>query len=108
MRWLRLFLLIVGWLLTPLVVWAASVCGAWAGARAGHGLPTADQALAATVAGGVVAGFAAVFVWMRLLRRSPRLRHSLGITREGIPIKGELIHAIHEVEEALHHHPDQK
>jgi hypothetical protein len=107
MRLLRLLLLIIGWLLTPLVVWAASVFGAWAGARAGHGLATADQALAATVAGGAMAGFVAVFVWMRLLRRSPRLRHSLGISREGIPIKGELIQAIHEVEEALHH-PEQK
>jgi hypothetical protein len=108
MRWLRLFLLIIGWLLTPLVVWAASVLGAWAGARTGGRLPTPDQALAATVVGGVLAGFTAVFVWMRLLRRSPRLRHSLGITREGIPIKEELIHAIHEVEESLHHNPDEK
>jgi hypothetical protein len=108
MRWLRLLLLIIGWLLTPLVVWAASVLGAWAGARAGHALATADQALAVTVAGGALAGFVSVFVWMRLLRRSPRLRHSLGITREGIPIKGELIQAIHEVEESLHHHPEQK
>jgi hypothetical protein len=107
MRWLRLLLLIIGWLLTPLVVWAASVLGAWAGARAGQGLATADQALTATVVAGAVAGFVSVFVWMRLLRRSPRLRHSLGISREGIPIKGELIQAIHEVEEALHH-PEQK
>ena len=108
MRWLRLLLLIIGWLLTPLVVWAASVLGAWMAAQASHGLPTADQALAATVAGGVIAGFVSVFAWMRLLRRSPRLRHSLGVTREGIPIKGELIQAIHEVEEALHHHPEEK
>ena len=108
MRWLRLFLLIIGWLLTPLVVWAASVLGAWAGARAGHGLNTADQALAVTVAGGVIAGFTAVFLWMRVLRRSPRLRHTLGITREGIPIKEELIEAIHEVEESMHHHPEEK
>lgn len=108
MRWLRLLLLIVGWLLTPLVVWAASVLGAWVGARAGGGLPTPDQALAVTVGGGVIAGFTSVFLWMRLLRRSPRLRHSLGITREGLPIKEELIQAIHEVEESLHHHPEEK
>jgi len=108
MRWLRLCLLIIGWLLTPLVVWAASVLGAWAGARAGQGLSTADQALAATVVAGVIAGFTSVFLWMRLLRRSPRLRHTLGITREGIPIKEELIQAIHEVEESMHHHPEEK
>jgi hypothetical protein len=35
---------------------------------------------------------------MRLLRRSPRLRRSLAITREGIPLTGELLQAIHEAE----------
>ncbi|HSR93146.1 MAG TPA: hypothetical protein VLK88_17700, partial [Gemmatimonadales bacterium] len=29
MRWLALFARIIGWLLTPLVVWAASFLGAW-------------------------------------------------------------------------------
>jgi hypothetical protein len=41
---------------------------------------------------------------MRLLRRSPRLRRSLAITREGIPLTGELMHAIHEAEAASHAH----
>ena len=108
MRWLRILLLVIGWLLTPLVVWAASLLGAWIGASIAYILPTADSALLATIGGGVAAGLVAAFLWMRLLRRSPRLRRSLAITREGIPLTGELMQAIHEAEAAHHQAHEEK
>lgn len=98
MRWLRILALVIGWLLTPLVVWAASLLGAWIGASIAYILPTADSALLATFGGGIATGLLAAFLWMKLLRRSPRLRRSLAITREGIPLTGELMQAIHEAE----------
>jgi hypothetical protein len=104
MRWLRIVALVIGWLLTPLVVWAASLFGAWVGASFAYILPSADSALVATFGGGAAAGLVAAFLWMRLLRRSPRLRRSLAITREGIPMTGELMHAIHEAEAASQAH----
>jgi LytS/YehU family sensor histidine kinase len=101
MRFLRILALVIGWLLTPLVVWAASVLGAYVGATIGLALPTADSSLVSTAVGGVIAGMVTVYLWMRLLRRSPRLRRSLAITREGIPMTGELIQAIHEADASL-------
>lgn len=100
MRWLRILALVIGWLLTPLVVWAASLFGAWVGASVGYIMPSADSALLATIGGGAAAGLVAAFLWMRLLRSSPRLRRSLAITREGIPLTGELMQAIHETDAA--------
>ena len=58
----------VGWLLTPLVVWAASFLGAWFGAllaRSGIG-PYGGVTLMA--AGAVAAGVIAVVAWLRLVR----------------------------------------
>ncbi len=98
MRWLRILALVIGWLLSPLVVWAASLLGAWVGATIGLALSTADSGLVSTIVGGGAAGIVTVYLWMRLLRRSPRLRRSLAITREGIPLTGELLQAIHEAE----------
>jgi hypothetical protein len=104
MRWLRILALVIGWLLTPLVVWAASLLGAWIGASAAYVMPTADSALVTTIGGGAAAGLVAALLWMRLLRRSPRLRRSLAITREGIPLTGELLHAIQEAEAPVQPH----
>ncbi|MGH7702183.1 MAG: hypothetical protein ACREMO_03770 [Gemmatimonadales bacterium] len=85
MRWLRLLLRVGGWLLTPLVAWAASFCGAFLGTVVAGRLGQADPGLMVTVLAGIVSGFGVLLLWMRLLRRSPRLRHSLHLTREGIP-----------------------
>ncbi len=85
MRWLRLILRVCGWLLTPLVAWAASFCGAFLGTVAAGRMGQADPGLLVTVFAGAVSGFGVLLLWMRLLRRSPKLRHSLHLTREGIP-----------------------
>ena len=86
MRWIDILLRILGWLLTPLVVWAASLFGAvfalglLSPARSSHAI------LYLTVAVGLLTGLVATLLWMRVLRRSPRLRKSLHITREGLPV----------------------
>jgi hypothetical protein len=91
MRWLRLLFLMLGWLLTPLVAWAACLMGAWVGTLVAYGLPDPDIGLAVTAAAGALSGFGALLFVMHLLRRSPRLRHSLHVTREGIPDTREFL-----------------
>ena len=91
MRWLRLLFLMLGWLLTPLVAWAACLMGAWVGTLVAYDVPNPDTGLAVTAAAGAASGFGALLFVMHLLRRSPRLRHSLHVTREGIPDTRELL-----------------
>jgi hypothetical protein len=58
----RRFLRVTGWLLTPLVVWAASFLGGWVGASiAGD--------LGVMVLGGVIGGTVGVAGWIWLMRR---------------------------------------
>lgn len=81
----RFFLRFVGWLLTPLVAWAASFCGAWVGSLF---VPLTDRPTAGLI---LAIGLGAVFavtgtmLWMRVLRTSPELREVLAVTEEGIP-----------------------
>lgn len=58
-RWLRT----LGWLLTPVVVWAASFLGGWLGAR--HADP--DAGIGPLIVGGVAGGFIALVVWLVLM-----------------------------------------
>jgi hypothetical protein len=99
MRWLRLLLLILGWLLTPLVAWAACLMGAWVGTLVAYGLANPDTGVAVTAGAGAVTGFGALLFMMHLLRRSPWLRHSLHVTREGIPDAREFL----AVADPVHH-----
>jgi hypothetical protein len=85
MRWLGILLRVVGWLLTPLVAWAASLWGAWTALRITVGFDNERSAIYAAFGVAVVTGTIALYLWMQLLRRSPRLRKSLHITREGLP-----------------------
>ncbi len=54
-----------GWLLTPIVVWAASFLGGWVGAVIGRGT-------AFLLGGGVLAGTATLAGWILALRRIER------------------------------------
>ncbi len=85
MRWVGILLRVVGWLLTPLVAWAASLWGAWLALRTSSAFdnPLVPVYLAFGVA--VVTGTVVLYLWMQFLRRSPRLRKSLHVTREGLP-----------------------
>ena len=72
-RWLAHLLVVIGWLLTPVMAWAASYVGLWAGAlfATGFGRPLTMLAVAAGVA--ALCGFAALAVWVRFMRRVPHL-----------------------------------
>ncbi len=86
MRWLALLARIVGWLLTPLVVWAASFLGAWLATSfaTGH-LRRRAPDLYFTIGSGLHRGLVMTLIWMRILRSSRRLRHSLHVTARACP-----------------------
>lgn len=85
MRWPGILVRIVGWLLTPLVAWAASLWGAWIAFRVSGRFDQPRAALYAAFGVAVLTGTICLYLWMQLLRRSPRLRKSLHVTREGLP-----------------------
>ena len=89
MRWLGILVRIIGWLLTPLVAWAASFYGAWLLLQAQGQFESPHQAVYAAFAVALIAGILLMLAWMQLLRRSPRLRHSLHVDREGLPVLDE-------------------
>lgn len=72
-RWLAHFAIVVGWLLTPLLAWGASYLGFWLGAVVGvqFAHPLAMLGAALLVSG--VAGFGALWGWIRFMRRLPHL-----------------------------------
>lgn len=90
MRWVSILVRVIGWLLMPLVAWAASVFGAWLLLVTAGGLANPRHAVYAAFAGALVAGVVILWLWLQLLRRSPRLRHSLHVDREGLPVLDEL------------------
>lgn len=85
MRWFGTLVRIVGWLLTPLVAWAVSLGAAWVLLGFSGRFDNPRHALYAALAAAFIAGVLILFGWMLLLRRSPRLRHSLHVTPEGLP-----------------------
>jgi hypothetical protein len=85
-RFLRFLLRFLGWLLTPLVAWAASFIGAWLISLTVGGMRDPNDALVLTLAGGAVAAVSITFLWIRLLRRSPKIQEVLQVTAEGVPM----------------------
>jgi hypothetical protein len=85
MRWPGILARVVGWLLTPLVAWAASLWGAWLVFGLSGGVANPRRAIYLALGVAVVMGTTSLFLWMQLLKRSPRLRKSLHVTREGLP-----------------------
>jgi hypothetical protein len=90
MRWLGILARVVGWLLTPLVAWAASFYGAWLLLQTAGAFDNPRHAVYAAFAAALIAGIGILLLWMQLLRRSPRLRHSLHVDREGLPVVDEV------------------
>jgi hypothetical protein len=89
MRWLGILVRIIGWLLTPLVAWAASFYGAWLLLQVEGRFENPRHAIYTAFATALFAAGALMFGWIQLLRRSPRLRHSLHVDREGLPVLDE-------------------
>ncbi len=90
MRVIRFVARFFGWLLTPVVAWAASFLGAtftaWIARPIGG---SAMTQLIATVLGGAAAAALALIGWIRLLGRSARLRQTLNVDPDGVPLAGE-------------------
>ena len=95
MRGLGILIRVLGWLLTPLVVWAASFYGAWLVIRIAGGAAAPRKVVVVALAGAFLAGTATQLLWMRVLRRSRRLRRSLHVTREGLPLITDPVHPPH-------------
>ena len=87
----RFFVRLVGWLLTPLVAWAASFIGALIGATIAKGFSSPGTGLIITVACGAIAGLGTLGVVIHYLRRSPRLRQALHVTEDAIPDTSEFL-----------------
>jgi hypothetical protein len=58
----------IGWLLTPLVVWAASFCGAWLGAVVAAHLDPHRSGIAVMAGGAVLVAGLATLLWIVVLR----------------------------------------
>jgi uncharacterized membrane protein len=91
MRFLRLLLRIMGWLLTPFVAWAASFIGGLIGASLAKTIDSPKAGLVVTFACGAIAGLGTLAVVIHYLRRSPRLRHALHVTEDAIPDTSEFL-----------------
>lgn len=74
---------VAGWLLTPVVVWAASFLGAWLAARL-YGSDGDGRGLVWLVSGALIGGTVGVIGWILVWRRVRRRRQS----REG-PTAGD-------------------
>jgi len=72
-RWLAHLLVAVGWLLTPVLAWAASYVGLWAGALIATGFTSPVTMLAVAGAAAVLCGFTSLALWVRFMRRLPHL-----------------------------------
>lgn len=86
MSLVRFLARLFGWLLTPVVAWAASFLGAALAAWASGGWSSSRYQLVATVVAGFVAAAAALLAWLRLLRRSPRLQETLQVAPDATPL----------------------
>ncbi|MEP7325418.1 MAG: hypothetical protein ABI836_05665 [Gemmatimonadota bacterium] len=91
MKVLKILLRIMGWLLTPLVAWAASFIGASIGAVIARRVGSPTTGLVITAACGAIAGLGTLAVVIHYLRRSPRLRQVLHVTEDAIPVTSEFL-----------------
>ncbi len=82
---MRLLLRLGGWLLTPLLAWAASFFGAVAGSLIGSSAGDPYVGIAITAVAGIAAGIAVMVLWLRLLGRSPRIQDALHVRPDGTP-----------------------
>jgi membrane protein implicated in regulation of membrane protease activity len=82
----RVLVRILGWLLTPLVAWAASFLGAWFGAAISGGFANPMTTFWVTAVCGAVAALTAAWGWLRYLRKHPKLQRTLAVAADGTPL----------------------
>lgn len=90
-----------GWLLTPLVAWAASFLGGWLGTVIASGVTSPRLGLVLVVAGSVLGALLGTFTWAWSLRWSARQVVTFRRRRQRETIRHRY--------EALHpHHADEE
>lgn len=81
-RWLAHFILVVGWLLTPVCAWGASYFGLWAGAKIGVRLSGPGAMVGVALGVAFACGFLVLALWVRAMRRVPHwLAHRMAPRR---------------------------
>jgi hypothetical protein len=83
-RLARILLHAAGWLLTPVVTILAASIGATIGTVVALRLSPTSGVIVAAI-GGLAGAAGGLWVWLRLLRRSPELQEVLAVTPEGVP-----------------------
>jgi hypothetical protein len=86
MRWLRTLVRVFGWLLTPVLAWAASFFGAVAGALLAMKVREPREGILVTAVVGGVVSFVAIHFWLRFLRRHREVQEALAVSAEGTPL----------------------
>ena len=76
----------LGWLLTPLVAWAASFVGAMIGSAVSAGFDDPMNTFWFTAVSGLITALLAASLWLRLLGRSRTLQRTLEVSPEGVPL----------------------
>jgi hypothetical protein len=79
---------LVGWLLTPVAVWAASFFGGWMGALV-PSLRSDDEGLVWMIVGAVLGGTLGLVAWVVLMRRVQRPHGEQGVRAPGAPHEGD-------------------
>ncbi len=77
---------ILGWLLTPLVAWAASFVGASIGAFLAGSAENPMTTFGVTVGCAAATALAGAWGWLHFLRKSPRLQKTLEVAPDGTPL----------------------
>jgi hypothetical protein len=86
MRWLRALVRVFGWLLTPVLAWAASFFGAVGGALLAMRVREPRNGILVTAVVGGVVSFLAIHFWLRFLRRHREVQEALAVSAEGTPL----------------------
>jgi len=87
---------LAGWLMTPLVTFAAASAGAFLVALVAPEFSVTVGLVLIGVAG-LVGAIAGLLLWMKLLRESPELRQALAVTSDGVP-EGKAVEEMFELD----------
>jgi hypothetical protein len=91
----RILLHTAGWLLTPVVTILAASIGATIGTLVALRLSPTSGVIVVSI-GGLIGAAGGLWIWLRLLRRSPELQEVLAVTPEGVPTEEAMIEVIGE------------
>ena len=92
-RFVRALFHLGGWLLTPIAAVLTAALGSTLVLLMAPGL-SSTAGLVVALLGGLVGAAVGLWLWLRLLRRSPALQDVLAVTPEGVPTRDALEDAL--------------